>query len=93
MEQEVNAALQALVEQLPSKRRWVVRSYYGLEGEGGHTQAELAEELGYTRQAVGYHLRKALLYLRHPAFSATLRALVGRNRRQDYLRALRGQRG
>jgi len=93
MEQEVNAALQALVGQLPSKRRWVVQSYYGLEGKGAHTQAELAEELGCTQQAVGYHLRKALLYLRHPAFSAALRALVGRNRRQDYLQALRGQRG
>lgn len=93
MEQEVYAALETLVGQLPSKRRWVVRSYYGLEGEGAHTQVELAEELGCTQQAVGYHLRKALLYLQHPAFSAALRALVGRNRRQDYIQALRGQRG
>ncbi len=93
LEQEVNAALEDLVGQLPSKRRWVVRTYYGLEGEGAHTQAELAEELGCTQQAVGYHLRKALLYLQHPAFSAALRALIGRNRRQDYLQALRGQRG
>jgi RNA polymerase sporulation-specific sigma factor len=93
LEQEVYAELEALVGRLPSKRSWIVRSYYGLEGEGAHTQAELAEELGCTQQAVGYHLRKALLHLRHPAFSATLRALVGRNRRQDYLQALRGQRG
>jgi hypothetical protein len=50
--------------------------------------AQLGQQLGCTRQGVHYHLGRALLHLRHPAFSAALRALVGRNRRPDYLQAL-----
>lgn len=92
MGQEVRGVLQAMVEQLPARQRWIVRAYYGLDGQGEHTLAELAHQLGCTRQAIHYHLRKALLRLRHPAFSATLRALLGRNRRQDYLQALRPER-
>jgi len=30
--------------------------------------------------------------LRHPAFSMLLRAMLGRNRRKDYLRALHAER-
>jgi RNA polymerase sigma factor (sigma-70 family) len=92
LKQEVKAALHALVEQLPARKRWIVRTYYGLDGQGEHTLAELARQLGCTRQGVHYHLRRAILHLRHPAFSAALRALVGRNRRQDYLQALRPRR-
>jgi RNA polymerase sigma factor (sigma-70 family) len=89
LEQEVQATLRVLVAQLPAKQRWIVRAYFGLDGRGGQTQAQLAAQLGCTRQAVSYHLGRALLYFRHPAFSAALRAWLGRNRRQDYLQALR----
>jgi len=89
LEQEVQQVLHAMVEHLSPRQRWVVRAYYGLDGQGAHTLAHLGSQLGCTRQAVYYHLRKALLHLRHPAFSATLRALLGRNRRRDYLQALR----
>jgi RNA polymerase sigma factor (sigma-70 family) len=89
---EVQAALQAMVVRLPAKQRWVVCAYYGLDGGGGCTLAQLGVHLGCTRQAVHYHLQRALLRLRHPAFSARLRALLGHNRRADYLQALRPQR-
>jgi RNA polymerase sporulation-specific sigma factor len=89
LKQELYEALHRLVGQLPPQQRWVVREYYGLDGQGAHTQAQLAAQRGCTRQAISYHLCRALLYLRHPAFSAALRAWLGRNRRQDYLRALR----
>jgi len=92
LHQEIEEALDAAVKRLPTKRRWVVRAYYGLDGRDGHTLAQLGRWLGCSRQAVHYHLQRALLRLRHPAFSATLRFLLGRNRRQDYLRAL-GQGG
>ena len=92
LKQELYEALHLLVGQLPTQQRWVVREYYGLEGKGGHTQAQLAAQRSCTRQAISYHLCRALLYLRHPAFSAAVRALLGRNRRQDYLRALRPHR-
>jgi RNA polymerase sigma factor (sigma-70 family) len=92
LEQEVQARLWAMVAQLPVRQREVVRAYYGLAGQRAHTLAQLGRRLGCTRQGVHYHLRRALLRLRHPAFSARLRALVGRNRRQDYLQALRPDR-
>jgi len=80
-----------MVEHLPPKQRWVVCTYYGLDGWGGCTLAQLGRRLGCSRQAVHYHLRKALLRLRHPAFSMLLRAMLGRNRRMDYLRALHAE--
>jgi RNA polymerase sigma factor (sigma-70 family) len=89
---EVRAILHAIVARLPSKQRWIVCAYYGLDGWGGCTLAQLGQRLGCSRQAVHYHLHKALVSLRHPVFSAMLRALIGRNRRADYLQALRSER-
>jgi RNA polymerase sigma factor (sigma-70 family) len=85
---EIKATLYAMVEHLPPKQRWVVCTYYGLDGWGGCTLAQLGGRLGCSRQAVHYHLHKALVSLRHPVFSAVLRALLGHNRREDYLQAL-----
>jgi len=93
VEGEVVAVLHAMVEGLPAQRRRIVCAYYGLNGEEAQTQAELAAEQGCTPQAISYHLRRALEQLRHPSWSAALRALIGRNRRQDYLQALGGRRG
>lgn len=92
VKQAVDVELHTMVAQLPAKQRWVVRAYYGLDGQAAHSQRQLGEQLGCTRQAIHYHLRRALQRLRHPAFSASLRALLGLNRRQDYLRALRPER-
>jgi RNA polymerase sigma factor (sigma-70 family) len=88
---EVQTALHAMVARLPALQRWIVCSYYGLDGRGGCTLAELGRRQGCSRQAIHYHLRKALIGLRHPAFSALLRALLDRNSRAAYLRALRAQ--
>jgi RNA polymerase sigma factor (sigma-70 family) len=92
LEHAVGAVLRAMVEGLPAQRRRIVYAYYGLGGVEAHTQAELAAEMGCTPQAISYHLRRALAQLRHPACSAALRVLTGRNRRQDYLQALGGGR-
>jgi len=46
---EVEATLYALVGRLPVKQRWVVSSYYGLDGWGGCTLAQLGEQLGCSR--------------------------------------------
>jgi RNA polymerase sigma factor (sigma-70 family) len=93
VEQEIEGALGALVAHLPVKQRQIVRAYYGLDGYPTHTLVQLGEHWGCTKQAVQYHLRRALHRLRHPAFSAPLRALLGLNRRQDYLQALGPERG
>ena len=89
---EVHATLHAMVARLPSQQRWVVCTDYGLAGRGGGTLAQLGGRVGCSRQAVHYHLHKALVSLRHPVFSAMLRALLGHNRRADYLQALRPER-
>jgi RNA polymerase sigma factor (sigma-70 family) len=88
---EVQAALYALVGRLPALQRWIVCTYYGLDGRGGCPLAELGRRRGCSRQAIHYHLHKALTALRHPALSAQLRALLDRNSRADYRAALRAQ--
>ena len=88
---EVQAALYALVGRLPALQRWIVCTYYGLDGRGGCPLAELGRQRGCSRQANDYHLHKALTALRHPALSAQLRALLDRNTRADYRDALRAQ--
>jgi RNA polymerase sigma factor (sigma-70 family) len=90
---EVQGALRAQVQALPAKQRWIVCTCYGLDGQGSRTLTQLGRELGCTRQAVTYHLRRALVHLHHPAFSAHLRALLGRNRREDYRQAIQRRRG
>lgn len=86
---EVKATLYGMVGRLPDKQRWIVSRYYGLDGWGGSTLAKLGQGFGCSRQAVHYHLQRALVRLRHPAFSAILRVLLSRNSRKDYLEALR----
>ena len=91
--EEVQGAVHSQVAALPAKQRWVVSSYYGLDGQGSNTLTELGRQLGCSRQAVSYHHHRALERLRHPAFSARLRELLDRNRRQDYLRVFQRGRG
>lgn len=89
---EVRAVLQALVDTLPPQQRRIVRAYYGLDGQGGRSMGELGRLWGCSRQAIHYHLQRARVHLRHPAFSAALRVLLDRQRRADYLAALRPRR-
>lgn len=81
--------LHELVARLPALEQQLVMQYYGLDGGGGCTQRALSAPLGCTRQAGGYHLRKALRRLRHPGWSSALRAHLGCNQRAAY-RAARG---
>jgi RNA polymerase sigma factor (sigma-70 family) len=85
---EVEAALKVQVQGLPTRQRRIVEAYYGLESQGPQALAEMGRQLGCSRQAVSYHHHRALERLRHPAFSARLRELLGRNRREDYLQVL-----
>lgn len=80
--------LHEMVARLPAKEQQLVKQYYGLDGGGGCTQRALSAPLGCTRQAVGYHLQKAIRRLRHPGWSGELRAHLGLNRRAAYRAAL-----
>jgi RNA polymerase sigma factor (sigma-70 family) len=90
--QAVRTELGVLVARLPAKPREIVCAYYGLGGQEPQTLPELAAQQGCSKQAIHYHLRRALVRLRHPGFSACLRQLLDLNRRSDYLRALRPSR-
>jgi len=85
---QVCHTLQEVVARLPEKERWIVARHYGLDGRGGCTQQALGQLLGCTRQAVSYHLAKALRRMRHPGWSARLRAQLGCNQRSAYREAL-----
>lgn len=87
---EVRHTIRETVARLPEKERWLIVRHYGLDGRGGITQRRLGEQLGCTRQAIGYHVHKALRRLRHPGWSAKLRAQVGRNQRAAYRAAMQG---
>jgi RNA polymerase sigma factor (sigma-70 family) len=82
--------LREMVARLPAQEQQLVTQYYGLDGGGGCTQRALSEPLGCTRQAVSYHLGKAIRRLRHPGWSGELRAHLGRNRRAAYRAASGG---
>jgi len=82
--------LREMVARLPAKEHQLVIRYYGLDGGRGCTQQALSEPLGCTRQAVGYHLQKAIRRLRHPGWSGELRAHLGLNRRAAYRAAMGG---
>jgi RNA polymerase sigma factor (sigma-70 family) len=82
--------LREMVARLPDRERELIIQYYGLDGGEGCTQRALSVPRGCTRQAVGYHLQKALRRLRHPGWSGALRAHLGLNRRATYRAALGG---
>jgi RNA polymerase sigma factor (sigma-70 family) len=86
--QEVCRALREAVQQLPEKERTLIVRHYGLDGWGGVTQQALGDRAGCTRQAIGYHIHKALRRLRHPGWSAHLRARLDLNQRRAYRAAL-----
>lgn len=83
--------LHAMVARLPEPERQLVRQYYGLDGKGGCTQQTLGAARGCTRQAISYHLRKAVRRLRHPGWSGALRAHLHYNQRAAYRAARQGQ--
>ena len=82
--QEVSASLQALVQRLPVRLGQIIQGRYGLTGEGPRTLAELGARLGLSAERVRQLQVEALIWLRHPAHSQDLRALLGRHGRQEY---------
>lgn len=89
----VGAAVRALVAELPPGPRRIVVAHHGLDGSEPVSLAHLGRELGVSRQRVHAVYQAALVWLAQPERSQALRALVGRQTRTDYQRALgRGRR-
>ena len=83
-EREVVASLQALVQRLPPRLAQIIQGRYGLAGVRPHTLAAVGAQLGLSGERVRQLQVEALLWLRHPAHSQELRALLGRHGRQEY---------
>ena len=73
-----------LVERLPKRLRYVIVAYYGLDGQGGATYAAIGAQLGLTKQRVCQLRTEALVWLRQPAPSQTLRSLLDQHTVADY---------
>ena len=80
----IRQSLLQLVERLPERLRYVIVAYYGLDGQPGSTYAAIGTQLGLTKQRVCQLRAEALVWLRQPAHSQTLRSLLDRHTVSDY---------
>jgi len=80
----VSAALNAAVERLPERLRDIIMARYGLAGKSATTYREIGATLGFTGERIRQLHTEALVWLRHPAHSQCLRALLERHTVADY---------
>ena len=83
-EQEVQACLRALVGQLGVRLEQVIMGRYGLDGRPPQTLPEVGAKLGVCGERVRQLQVEALVWLRHPAHSQELRALLKRHSLEEY---------
>ncbi|MBN1400750.1 MAG: sigma-70 family RNA polymerase sigma factor [Anaerolineae bacterium] len=84
---DVRAALREAMRYLPERLQEVVTRAYGLEGQPVCSLAALGREYGVTRERVRQWRNDALVLLRLPALSTTLRRLCDRHDIQAYRQA------
>jgi RNA polymerase sigma factor (sigma-70 family) len=75
----VSAALYAAVERLPERLCDIIMARYGLAGKSATTYREIGATLGFTGERIRQLHTEALVWLRHPAHSQCLRALLERH--------------
>jgi len=81
---QVRASLYQLVGRLPERLRTIIIARYGLAGNSAHSYREIGAALGLTGERVRQLHTEALVWLRHPAHSQHLRALLGRHTLAEY---------
>lgn len=84
---EVDASLHQLVACMHSKLREAVVAYWGLDGKPPRSLRQLSRAWGLSHEGVRQRLLAALVWLRHPAHSFTLRQLLDRNSVDEYRQA------
>jgi len=80
----VRLALRRLVARLPQRLAQILQAYYGLEGAYPVSFRQIGAALGLSHEGVRRQHTEALVWLRHPAHSQELRALLGRHTLADY---------
>lgn len=83
-EQAIVQAVHEVVDWLPGRLRYVLVAHYGLEDGAGQSFAQIGASLGCSREWARRLHTEALVWLRHPIHSQTLRSLVGRHSAADY---------
>jgi RNA polymerase sigma factor (sigma-70 family) len=80
----VRAALYRLVGRLPERLCTIIIARYGLAGNSPCSYGEIGARLGLTGERIRQLHTEALVWLRHPAHSQRLRALLGRHTVAEY---------
>ena len=80
----IQAALYDLVGRLPQRLQQVITARYGLNGHQARTYRRIGATLGLSRERARQLHTEALVWLRHPAHSQSLRSLLHRHRLADY---------
>ena len=80
----VRKSLYQLVGRLPERLQIIIIARYGLADNPAHSYREIGATLGLTGERVRQLHTEALVWLRHPAHSQHLRALLGRHTLADY---------
>jgi RNA polymerase sigma factor (sigma-70 family) len=80
----VEQALDRLVQRLPRRLRYVVVARYGLDDTPPATYRQIGAVLSLSGERARQLHTEALVWLRHPAHSQTLRSLLGRHTLADY---------
>ncbi len=83
-EQEVRVCLDAMVMHLPELKQQVIRVRYEMGGKKWKTYEEIGKELGFSGEWVRQLEIEGMVWLRHPAHSQELRALLRRHSQQEY---------
>jgi RNA polymerase sigma factor (sigma-70 family) len=80
----VRQALGELVHRLPRRLQYVVITRYGLNGSLPALYRQIGTALGLSDERARQLHAEALVWLRHPAHSQTLRSLLSRHTLADY---------
>jgi RNA polymerase sigma factor (sigma-70 family) len=80
----LHSSLHALVARLPQRLHQIITARYGLKGRQARTYRRIGATLGLSGERVRQLHTEALVWLRHPAHSQTLRSLLNRHHLADY---------
>jgi RNA polymerase sigma factor (sigma-70 family) len=80
----IQTTLHHLVARLPERLHQIITARYGLNGSQARTYRRIGVTLDLSGERVRQLHTEALVWLRHPAHSQTLRSLLNRHHLADY---------
>jgi RNA polymerase sigma factor (sigma-70 family) len=83
-DQVIPQAVQTLIRRLPASLQHAIGAHYGFARERPASFAQIGRQLGVSEERARQLHQEALIWLRQPAHSQSLRTLLGRHTRADY---------